>query len=310
MTTPPRGDAPPPAIRDVPRRSILLATLAVALSAACRRAPRDASPEDAALPKPRIVSVGSAVTETLFALGAGDDVVAVDTSSLFPEAATKLPQVGYQRALSAEGILALAPTIVIGTNDAGPPAVLEQLRSAGVRLEMADAEPVVEGARARVKRVAEIVGRDPSEVLRALDEDLARAKRARDGATSRPKALVLYARGGGALHVFGEKTTAAAILDLAGGENVVTGFTGTKPLTSEALAAAAPEVIVIPSRGLASIGGEEGLLAVPGVATTPAGKGRRFVVQDDLLLLGLGPRTGKGALELGDKLRSSAKGAP
>jgi iron complex transport system substrate-binding protein len=287
----------------------LLSVLALVFAAgACERASGKPSPrEDAQPAKARIVSVGSAVTETLFALGAGDEVVGVDTSSLFPEAVTKLPQVGYQRTLSAEGILALTPTMVLASAEAGPPAVLDQLRSAGVRLEVIGAEPTVDGVKARIHRIAEMVGRDPSQVLAELDADLTRARVEREKASSHPKVVVLYARGGNTLHVFGKNTTAETMVRLAGGENAVTGFDGTKPLTPEALAAAAPEAIVIPSRGLDDVGGLDALLKVPGIAATPAGKTKRIVATDDLLLLGFGPRTGKAALELGAKLRSDAE---
>ncbi|MBX3204510.1 MAG: hemin ABC transporter substrate-binding protein [Labilithrix sp.] len=285
---------------------LALLAVAVAVLSACDRAPvkpREDTPAEA-----RIVSVGSAVTETLFALGAGDAVVGVDTSSLFPDAATKLPKVGYQRTLAAEGILSLRPTLVLVSDEAGPPAVLEQLRSAGVRLEIVGAELTVDGVKARVHRIAEVVGRDPSKVLAELDADLTRARVEREKSTTHPKVLVLYARGGGTLQVFGRNTTAETMVRLAGGENAVTGFDGTKPLTPEALAAAAPDVIVIPSRGLESLGGVDALLKVPGVATTPAGKTKRIVPIDDLLLLGFGPRTGKAALELGAKLRADGEG--
>ena len=250
----------------------------------------------------RIVSVGSAVTEAVYALGAGDLVAGVDTSSAFPEAASKLPQVGYQRALAAEGILALGPTIVLASAEAGPPAVLDQLRGAGVRLEIVPNDPSVSGARARILRVAELLGRDPSKVIMQLDRDLERAGALTARIKSRPKVLVLYARGAKTLHVFGRDTAAELMVRLAGGENAVTAFEGTKPLTGEALLQAAPEWIVLPTRGLESIGGLNALLEVPGIAATPAGKAKRIVAIDDLLLLGFGPRTGQGVIELCRKI--------
>lgn len=246
----------------------------------------------------RIVAIGSAVTETLYALGAGDRVVGVDTSSLYPEAATKLPQVGYQRSISAEGILALKPTLILAGSDAGPPAAIEQLRAAGVRVEQLDGAPTVDGARARIERIAGHVGKDAKPVVEKLNADLARIAAVKNA----PKVLAIYARGGGTLHVFGNACVTDTMIGLAGGKNAVSEFPGSKPLTAEALVKAAPDFIVIPSRGLEGLGGAEGLLEVPGVAETPAGKAKHFVAIDDLLLLSAGPRMGQGAGELARKL--------
>jgi iron complex transport system substrate-binding protein len=121
------------------------------------------------------------------------------------------------------------------------------------------------------------------------------------GARVPPTAILIYARGAGTMMVAGKDTAGAAMLELAGARNPVT-FSGFKPLSPEALVEAAPEVIVIPARGLATLGGEAGLLAVPGVAATPAGRARRFVAMDDLLLLGFGPRLGEAVDELSSRL--------
>jgi iron complex transport system substrate-binding protein len=135
-------------------------------------------------------------------------------------------------------------------------------------------------------------------VLAAFDADVAAARAAAARVKTRPKVLSLYARGTNALYVFGKNTPAEAMVRLAGGENAVAGFEGSKVVTPEALSAAAPDVILIPSRGLESLGGREGLMRAPGVAETPAAKAQRIVAFDDVLLLGFGPRTGKAALEL------------
>ncbi len=259
----------------------------------------DASP---LVQRPRIVSVGSGVTESIYALGAGEDVVGVDTSSLFPEVATKLPQVGYQRAISAEGVLALKPTLVLASNEAGPDTVLAQIRSAGARVEVVKAEPTLEGAHERLAAIGALLGRDAKPAIEKLDSELAAAAAVIAKTATRPRVLVIYSRGPGTLHVFGAKTGADTMIKLAGGENAISLFEGSKPLTSESVVGAAPDVIVIPSRGLDSLGGVDGLLKVPGVAQTKAGKEKRIVPFDDLLLLAMGPRTGKAALELAEKL--------
>ncbi|MET0389513.1 MAG: ABC transporter substrate-binding protein [Polyangiales bacterium] len=274
--------------------------------AGCQRTPApsdahaDAPPAVAA--QARIVAAGSSVTETIYALGAGADLVGVDSSSLFPEAATKLPQIGYQRTLAAEGILALQPSLVLVSGEAGPPTVFEQLRGAGVRVEVIAGEQTVEAGEARIRRIAELVGRDATPVIAQLDADLARAQQQREQHTSRPKVIVLYAHSANTVHVFGRNTPAETLLQLAGAENAVSGFEGPKPLTPEALAKAAPDAILLPTRALERVGGIAGLLQVPGVALTPAAAAKRIVTFDDTLLLGFSPRTGQAAIELGAKL--------
>jgi iron complex transport system substrate-binding protein len=241
----------------------------------------------------RVVTVGGPVTEIAFALGHGGQVVAVDTSSVYPPQVTALPHVGYQRTLSAEAVLALSPDLVIASAEAGPPAALDQLRAAGVRVEIIPAASTVDEAAARIEAVGAVLherarARAAAAKLRA--DAAAARERCCAGEHRAPKAVLVYARGAGTVLLAGTGTAAAAMLELAGARSAITGFSGFKPISAEALVAAAPEVIVIPARGLVSIGGEAGLLAMPGVAETPAGRAHRIVAVDDLLLLGFGPR--------------------
>jgi iron complex transport system substrate-binding protein len=248
----------------------------------------------------RIVSLGGPVTETVFALGAGGRVKAVDLSSTYPPAAAALPKVGYHRALAAEGILSIAPDLVLGSEDAGPPAVLDQIRAAGTPIVLVGSEPSVAGAKAKITAIARTLGLDArgKELLRALDADLSRAKAVTAKARSAPRVLFIYARGQGTLSVSGRKTAADAMISLAGGVNAVDGYDNYKPLTPEALAAANPDILLLTTAGLESVGGKAGLLEQPGVALTPAGRNAAIVSLDDELLLGFGPRLGRGVLAL------------
>lgn len=276
-----------------------LLTLAIALS------PSDV----AAAPPERWLSLGGAITETVFALGAGDRLVAVDDTSTYPDAARALPRVGYYRQLATEGILAHAPTDVLADAKAGPGVVLEQLRAAGVRVHVLGTGDHVEGLRARVSALGQLLRREApaATLIRALDDDLARLRAEVPPTVPRVRVVFVMARGAGALSVAGRETAAHTMLTLAGGESVAGDFTGYRPLSAEALVAAAPDVLVLTTTGLASVGGLDGLLAAPGVALTPAGKARRVVALDDLYLLGFGPRTAKAALELARALRASRR---
>lgn len=277
----------------------LVALLGLVAFAAC--AP-DGSPS--ARFAPRVVSIGGSVTETVYALRAGELLVGVDSSSLYPEEARRLPQVGYMRQLSAEGVLSLRPTMVLLTSDAGPPAAIEQIRSAGVPLVLIPSEHSVEGVKAKIRAVARALALEErgEETIRSFERDLAEAQRIVAEQRTRPRVLALIARGPNAMNVAGAGTAPDEMIRLAGGINAVSDFEGYKPLSPESAIAAAPEVILVPSRGLQSMGGVEALLRVPGLAMTPAGRAKRVVALDDLLLLGFGPRTGAAVRELCEKI--------
>lgn len=287
------------------------ALLAAALAAgACEDARRP--PPSGAGPA-RIVTIGGTVTETVFALGLGARVVGVDTSSVHPPAVAALTKVGYQRRFSAEGVLSLRPTAVVASSEAGPPASFEQLRAAGVPSAVIPSDHGVEGARARIRAIARAVGAGAAgETLVArMDRELAAARGA--VATSKgsaPRVLFVYARGQGTVQVAGSETAADEIIRLAGAVNAVSGFTGFRPLTPEAAAAAQPEIIVVPERGLESLGGRKALLALPGLSLTEAARAGRVVTLDDLLMLGFGPRLGQAVAELGARLRQARQPAP
>lgn len=244
---------------------------------------------------PRIITIGGPVTETVFALGAGGRVVATDTSSTYPAEVDRLPRVGYQRTLAAETLLAHRPDLIIASPEAGPAAALEQLRAAGVRIEMVGEAHDGKTAAARIRAIGAIVGK-PDEAAR-LAEPVAQVV-APAPAARPPRVLFLYARGGGVAMVAGSPSAGAAMIELGGGVNAITGFTGYKPLAGEAVIEAAPDVVLLPSRGLAAIGGPARLWELPGLAQTPAGAARRVVAIDDQLLLGFGPRLATAVEEL------------
>ncbi|NVB39886.1 ABC transporter substrate-binding protein [Pseudenhygromyxa sp. WMMC2535] len=257
--------------------------------------------EDAsAAGKRRIVVLGGPLTEIIFALGFGDEVVGVDASSVYPDQATQLDQVGYFRHFSAEGVIGLGPTLVVHSDGAGPKEALAQIQAAGIEtFEVADPEDF-EGARARVEIMARALGaeRQAAEILARFDADMAAAEALREQTQSRPRVLFLYARGADTLLVGGRDTVSAVMITAAGGRNAVDAFADFRPLSAESVVAAAPEVLLVPERGLVSVGGIEGLRGQPGLAETPALKQGRVLALDDLALLGLGPRTGETLMTL------------
>lgn len=252
----------------------------------------------------RIVSVGGSVTEILYALGKGDQIVAVDTTSIYPAAAKSKPKLGYLRALAVEPIVAMNPTLVIADGDAGPPPVLKQLREAGIKLVLAPKEPTVENIYLKMTAVSVAVNEAiaGAKMIRDLKAELRNLKKALAGLTDRPRVLFLLSIGRGSPLAGGSETSADTIIALAGGTNAAAGFTKYKPIPPEAIVAARPDVVLVTNRSLGLLGGRENLLARPEIAATPAGKAGRLVSMNGLLMLGFGPRTGEAARLLAQKL--------
>ncbi len=259
---------------------------------------------------PRLVTLSGTVTEIVYALGCGHLIAALDVSSVFPPEAAALPKIGYARKLNAEGILAARPTHIIGTPDVGPPEAMRQLDAAGVSVTTLTGDSTPEAAAERIQSLGALLGRadKAQSLVDTLQADLKRAaERASD---NRPRALFLYARGANVLMVSGHSTPAADMLKLAGVPNAVEGFEGFKPLTAEAAVAAAPEVIILPGRGAQSLGGDDAIWSLPGIAQTPAAANKRLILVDDLAFLGFGPRMGQAVLKLQDQLAGEVPAEP
>ncbi len=280
-------------------RHIALSLLALAL-------PFSLNAEEA---QRRLVSAAGAITETIYALGAEKELVAADISSVYPEEATKLPQIGYARMLSAEGILSMRPTLLLLNEDAGPNETITQLESAGVAMLKLTNKHTPDAAAERILSIGKALEREPQalDLVKHLRAQLARVKEKVEATTERPKVLFIYTRGGALMNVAGKGSTAEAIIELAGGVNAVTEYEGYRPLTAEGAVTAAPDYLLITSRGLESSGGIDDLLKQPGLLLTPAGKARKVIAMDDLLLLGFGPRLGEAAEELFQKLHPDVK---
>lgn len=251
----------------------------------------------------RIVPLNGDIAEVVFTLGLTKNVVGVDTSATYPaKSVSALPKIGYQRTLSAEGILSLRPSIVVGSALAGPQTVVDQLRSAGVTvLLIPDFRGVDAGSRKlRALGAALGVPKRGERLAKQVDAQVALARREVGSVTTRPKVAFLYLRGTQVQMIGGKDSGADALIVAAGGRDMGTalGIESFKTLTPESLVAGQPDVILVLSAGLQSVGGIDGLLRIPGVALTPAGKNRRVLHYDDQLLLGLGPRTGMALRKL------------
>jgi iron complex transport system substrate-binding protein len=260
-----------------------------------------------AAPARRIVSVGGAITEILYRLGVQDEVVGVDTTSLFPsEALATKPSVGYVRALGAEGVLSLQPTLILAVDGAGPPDVLRILEGAGVPLVRVPDDPSPAGISAKIAAVAGALG-DASRgeaLIREVEEGFSRLEEERRSLDRPARALFVLSLQNGRPLVGGRGTPADAILALAGASNAASALEGWKPLSDEGVIAAAPEAVVMMAHGP---GGATDPFALPSFTATPAARERRLVVMDGLYLLGFGPRTPLAAHDLMQALRPATK---
>jgi iron complex transport system substrate-binding protein len=250
----------------------------------------------------RIVSIGTANTETINALGALSRVVGVDNSSNEYIAEVKsLPKVGGRTALNAEGILSLKPTLVIASADTGPAEALNQLKSAGVAVLLLPANFTIETLKNKVKTIARALGLEAKgdELVSAIDRDVDDVNKLLWRAQSKPK-VMFVGRGpnAGNATMSGANTTIDEMIRLAGGLNPMSDFQGSRPMTDEAVVNAAPDVILITERSFERSGGVEGVLQFPGVALTPAGKNRRIVPVSDMYFQGFGPSVGRALQEL------------
>lgn len=247
----------------------------------------------------RIITAGSAITETVCALGDCDKIIASDKTSLYPESVQKLPSIGYRNNIGAEGIVSLKPTLIIAEKDYVKDEVLSQLTATGIKVLIIDRVYSVDATKKMINQIAEVLNRqaEAKKVITQIDADLAEAKTFLKKATTKPMVLSVYNRGSSNISLAG-KDTFGEIIAYTGAQNAFDNVTGYKPLNTEALIAANPDFIVTTTYGLESIGGVEGFLKIPGVAQTTAGKKKQIVAVESIMLTNFGPRVGQAIKEL------------
>ncbi|MFG3035703.1 hemin ABC transporter substrate-binding protein [Streptomyces sp. NPDC048330] len=260
----------------------------------------------------RIVPLSGSLSEIVFTLGLGDRVVARDITATF-EQATDLPVVTRAHDVSAESVLSLRPTLVLAEATTGPAEAVAQIRDAGIPLVVVAPARELPDVDARIDAVAAALGVPGSgtELRRRTQERIATVREGVPAGGARPRVAFLYVRGSAAVYLLGgAESGASSLLEAAGAidagkeSGLTKDFT---PITSEALAQAAPDALLVMSKGLASVGGIDGLVKIPGVAETPAGAARRVVTVDDGVLLNYGPRTDRVLASLVDQLHGEGR---
>ncbi|WP_397377357.1 hemin ABC transporter substrate-binding protein [Pseudomonas sp.] len=259
----------------------------------------------AAEPLPqRWISSGGSLSEWVVVLGGEKHLVGVDSTSQHPASLRELPSIGYQRQLAAEGMLALRPEVLIGSEEMGPPPVLAQLRGAGVQVEMLSSTPDLDSLHSSLQRIGALLG-EPQRAEQTFAAYQQRLQQQADWlqAAQRqqpaPGVLLLLGHAGGSPLAGGKASAADWLIEHAGGRNLAS-HTGYKALSTEALLALDPEVVIIADRSLAGDAARDALLKQnPALAATRAARNQRLVMLDPTLLVGgLGPRLPDGLAAL------------
>lgn len=289
------------------RKSNLIATLAATLLTllAVTSTVRPLLAEDTGQPPAkRIVAIGGSVTEIVYALGQEDRLVARDTTSVFPPEAHSLPDVGYIRALSPEGVMSANPDLILLLEGSGPPETVEVLKKSGIEIAEIPEGFTAQAILEKVKAIGDALGvREEAEVLSAsLKEKLGKANSEAIEKTSGAKVMFILSTRGGRILAGGTNTAAQGILELAGAKNAVSDFSGYKQISDEAVISANPDVILMMTRpGAQGLNADE-LFRHPALGATSAGRNKRLVKMRGQYLLGFSPRTADAIRDLAKQL--------
>ncbi|MBZ9937096.1 ABC transporter substrate-binding protein [Mesorhizobium sp. BR1-1-16] len=283
--------------------ALMITLFAIQQSIAAPRTVTDARGRTVAIESAdRIVSIGGAVTEILYALGAGDRVIARDQTSLYPPEALMKPDVGYMRALSAESVLSVKPDLILAVEGSGPKEALDLLLAASVPIVILPEPYSAKGIAEKIAMIADVIG-EPEKGKALADGVEARADAleaaiAAIPAEKRRRAIFLMSSAGDRLMAAGHHTAADAMLAAAGAVNPFGSVEGYKPASAEAMVAAAPQSIVMMSRPGADAPEAATLFSLPALAATPAAAAKSLIAMDGLYLLGFGPRMPDAARDL------------
>ncbi|EML1935069.1 hemin ABC transporter substrate-binding protein [Providencia vermicola] len=239
----------------------------------------------------RIITLGGDVTEIVFELDAGSQVVARDSTSLHPAQAVKLPDVGYMRMLNAEGVLSMRPTLVLASELAKPSIALSQIEKSGVKIIKVTGKPALEAIPEKITTVANAVGK--TEQGQQLVEQFNQQVAAVNTSPIDKKVLFIMSHGGVLPLAAGQQTAADSLIKATGAKNAMTGFNSYRPLSQEGVIASQPDLIIVTHEGIKSLGGEDNVWKLPGLAMTPAAKNKALIVVDDMGMLGFSLGTPK-----------------
>lgn len=253
------------------------------------------------LPK-RMVVISKQYNEIIWELGAQQNVVGVDLSSIYPPEIKKLPTVGYHRALSTEGILSLKPDLIVHDNSVGPESVMQQMEALKIPSKSFTKDSgTIEGTKRLVREMGAYFNREheADSLCNLLDAQMQQAMAQANYTDTPTVAVIHFGRiGEGRYLVMTNKGTAGKIVEWAGGKMVVEGEKGMMPLSAEVFLKANPDIILVTDFGFDRLGGTtDKVMELPGVAETNAAKNKRIyrVWEQDIVYMG--PRTGQVVMD-------------
>jgi len=247
----------------------------------------------------KVVAIGGSITEIVYALGEQSHLAARDSTSRYPEAALKLPDVGYMRQLSPEGVLSVNPSGILALHGSGPKEAVEVLKKSSVPFIEVPEHYTHDGILEKIRVVGKALGADAKadRLAAEVDAALKAAEKQTASITERKRILFVLSTQGGKILAAGSETAADGIVRLAGGVNAVEGFAGYKQMSDEAIVTARPDVILMMNNAGPAVSGDE-LFSNPSIASTPAGVARKVIRMDGGYLLGFGPRTAEAIHDL------------
>lgn len=284
----------------------LLASLTILLAAfACGSPEKSVESTETSLPK--IITAGGTISEIVVGLGLGDQIIATDRTSTYPESLQSLPSIGYRNQIKAEGILSLGPDMILVEEGYLNEEVIAQIQSIStIKLEVFPKTQSKEETIVLIQQIAAFFELDQKgqEMIAELEEDLQNLNDFLSTSEPNGKAAFVMARGPESLFIAGDGSFSETMFSIAGLEQVETNFEDFIPLTPEALISLNPDYLILFESGLESLGGTSGLTKIPGITETTAFQKDQIIAMDGLYLSGFGPRMGKAAIELAKATRT------
>ncbi|MEJ5053868.1 heme/hemin ABC transporter substrate-binding protein [Sphingobacterium sp. MYb382] len=259
-----------------------------------------------ALAQKRIITLSSALSETVHALGKGANIVAVDVTSEYPAAIKQKPRASRDRTFSLEGLLAFRPDLILATKNDINYNLEVKLKQLGVKVQIIEQEYSVKGAERFIKTVADAVAatKEGDALITQFRADLKSVQSTIASNKKKPTVLFIYARGVGVMSVAGKGSSLDALITLAGGRNAVLEFNDFKPYTTEALIKSNPDALLLFDFGSSSLGGKQAILNMPGVSLTNAGKTKTVLSIDGPLSVNFSTRLPQAIRELSNQLNA------